>query len=151
MKRIVILVFLGVVSSVFGQRLSFNITNDSIDNEFYLTKINSEILETITIESFNFNVDINFEDGYYFLEKEDEKALLYLKKNDEFTISFDANNFQKSLSFSGKRGAGRNTYIHSKSSELLDKDGIPVPMIISIRMNELKKLNEYSGQNCIYF
>lgn len=123
MKRIVILVFLGVVSSVFGQRLSFNITNDSIDNEFYLTKINSEILETITIESFNFNVDINFEDGYYFLEKEDEKALLYLKKNDEFTISFDANNFQKSLSFSGKRGAGRNTYIHSKSSELLDKDG----------------------------
>ena len=72
MKRIVILVFLGVVSSVFGQRLSFNITNDSIDNEFYLTKINNEILETITIESFNFNVDINFEDGYYFLQKEDE-------------------------------------------------------------------------------
>lgn len=123
MKRIVILVFLGVVSSVFGQRLSFNITNDSIDNEFYLTKINNEILETITIESFNFNVDVNFEDGYYFLQKEDEKALLYLKKNDEFSISFDAKNFQKSLTFSGRRGAGRNTYLHSKRASLLDADG----------------------------
>ena len=123
MKRISILLFLCLVNFVYGQRLSFNITNDSIDSEFYLTKINNEILETITIEALNFNVDINFEDGYYFLQKEDEKVLLYLKKNDEFSISFDADNFQKSLSFTGKRGAGRNTYMHSKNAELLDKDG----------------------------
>jgi hypothetical protein len=35
--------------------------------------------------------------------------------------------------------------------ELLDKDGIPVPVIISIRMNELKNLNKYSGKQCIMF
>ncbi|MFY7671901.1 TlpA family protein disulfide reductase [Tenacibaculum sp. MEBiC06402] len=141
MKRIVILVFLCLVNFVYGQRLSFNITNDSIDSEFYLTKINNEILETITVESFNFNVDVNFEDGYYFLQKEDEKALLYLKKNDEFSISFDAENFQKSLSFSGKRGAGRNTYLHSKRKELLDKDG---------RINPFYKRQFYEGNEQQY-
>ena len=60
MKRILTIVFIGLVTVMYGQRLSFNITNDSINKEFYLTKINNEIVETITIESFNFNVDINY-------------------------------------------------------------------------------------------
>jgi hypothetical protein len=41
--------------------------------------------------------------------------------------------------------------INSCLVELLDNDGIPVPMIISFRLDELKKLNQYSGANCIMF
>ncbi|WP_100926402.1 TlpA family protein disulfide reductase [Tenacibaculum sp. SZ-18] len=141
MKRILTIVFIGLTSVIYGQRLSFNITNDSIKKEFYLTKITNEIVETITIESFNFNVDINLDEGYYFLKKEDEKTLLYLKRNDEFTISFDGENFLKSLTFSGKRGAGRNTYLHSKNIELLDQDG---------NLNTFYKRNFYEGNENKY-
>jgi peroxiredoxin len=123
MKRVLFILMICQTSWMFAQRLSFSISNDSIDNEFYLTKINHKVLETVTIESFNFNVDINFEDGYYIFKKDQDEVLLYLKKNDEFSIAYDAYDFHESISFSGNLGGGRNTYLRSKITKQIDDDG----------------------------
>ncbi|CAM1342150.1 TlpA family protein disulfide reductase [Tenacibaculum amylolyticum] len=123
MKKLVLCLFLLSTGLLFGQRLSFSIRNDSINNEFFLTKINGKIVERITIDELNFTLDTNLDDDYYILEKEDDKILLYLKRNDEFAIAFDADDINNSIAFSGKRGAGRNTYLHSKRTPLLDRTG----------------------------
>lgn len=124
MKKIMLVLLLVQTVLLSAQRLNFNIQNDSIDNELYLTKLNGKVLETIRLETLNFTTDINFDEGYYFLQKEEDKVLLYLHKNDEFSISYDADDFNRSLKFSGKKGAVRNNYLLNKRTERIDATGI---------------------------
>lgn len=109
-------------SSVFSQRIQFEIKNDSVGNTFSLRTLTNKVLELVVIKEDNFKVDVNFEEGYYFLKKEDYFVPLYLKPSDEFTISFDVNNFYNTLVFSGKN-ANLNSYLLSKKTEFINEWG----------------------------
>ncbi len=122
MKKIIISLLLLTVGNVFGQRIQFEIKNDSIGNTFSLRTLTNKVLETVVIKEDHFKVDINFEEGYYFLKKEDHFVPLYLKPSDEFTISFDVNNFYNTLAFSGKN-ADLNTYLLNKKAGFVNEWG----------------------------
>lgn len=112
--RVFLFIVLLSVCVGYGQKISFEIENDSINKKLYFTKVSDEVVEKIIIKDLNFDVKgLNLEEGYYLLKKEDKSALLYLKRSDELTISYDANDFYNTLSFRGK-GSERNVYLYNR-------------------------------------
>jgi len=116
------LVFL-TSSLVSSQKLTFKIKNDSINKKIFLTSIDDTVLKSIYEKENVFEVDyLNLDEGYYLLKKDENSVVLYLKPTDELKISFDNDNFYKSMSFSGE-GAYVNAYLLNKKLGLLDKRG----------------------------
>lgn len=62
----------------------------------------------------NFEMSTKLEDGYYFLQYGRNMMHVYLYPKDELVITFDAENFDNSLSYAGK-GAERNNYLANKA------------------------------------
>ncbi|TCI90167.1 TlpA family protein disulfide reductase [Tenacibaculum sp. M341] len=61
-------------------------------------------------ENGNFKDTLKVENGYFFLSDNKNRATINLNNSDEIVINFDANDFDKSLSFSGK-GAAKNNFL----------------------------------------
>ncbi|TCI92144.1 TlpA family protein disulfide reductase [Tenacibaculum sp. M341] len=122
MKKIVTYVLLFTTTAIFGQRINFEIRNDSIGNVFTIRSLTNKALETVVIKEQNFKVDINFDKGYYLLEKEGNTIPLFLKPSDEFNIAFDANNFYETLVISGQNSA-ENSYLLSRKQIFLNDVG----------------------------
>lgn len=114
MKKIITCLLLCSITSVFGQKIFFNIENDTIGSPYSLRKITNEVVQNITLKEFNFELEkISLNEGYYVLSKNEDKAVLYIKPEHELTISFDAEDFINSLDFSGK-GAAINKFLVEK-------------------------------------
>jgi len=106
-----------------AQKLTFKIKNDSINKKIFITSIDGTILESIYEKENIFEVDyLNLDEGYYLLKKDKNSVVLYLKPTDELKISFDNDDFYRSLTFSGE-GAYVNAYLLNKKLGFLDKRG----------------------------
>ncbi len=123
MKKIVTSLLLLSMTSIFGQKIFFDIENDTIGSTFSIRKVTDEVVRNVTLKTLNFELDgISLEEGYYILQKEEEKAVLYVKPEHELTISFDAEDFHNSLQFSGK-GAPINEFLAKKKAIRLGENG----------------------------
>lgn len=112
-----------VTTIVNSQKLTFKIENDSLIKKIKLTSIDDVVLKSFYEKESTFEVDyLSFDEGFYLLKKDKNSVVLYLKPTDELTISFDDNNFYKSLTFSGE-GSYVNSYLLNKRTEFLDKKG----------------------------
>lgn len=120
----VLLCFLFLTASfVSGQKITFKIQNDTINKKIYLTSIDEVVLKTIIEKENNFVIDyLDFDEGYYLLKKDENSVVLYLKPTDDITITFDNENFYKSLNFSGE-GAYINDYLLNKNTPFLSPNG----------------------------
>lgn len=122
MNRISLLFLLLITSSLFCQKVTFNIKNPPKNGELLFKTLTDDLVKTVYIKSEKTDANIDLEEGYYLLQKEEDEVLLYLKRTDDFVINFDTENFYESIVFIGK-GAERNTFLLRKKLELLDKKG----------------------------
>ncbi len=123
MKTIITILFSFITSVVFAQKLTFEIKNDSVVDAFSIRKITNELVENIYVKEHKSELNsVNFEKGYYLLQKDEKSALIYLKPSDDIKISLDAEKFYSSIAFSGK-GVEINNYLRGRFSGLLDKKG----------------------------
>ena len=122
-KNIFLYTILLTTSLVSSQKLKFEIENDSINKKLSLTSISDEVLKSIYEKGNTFETKfLGFDEGYYLLKKDENSVLLYLKPTDELKITFDNDNFYKSLTFSGE-GSYVNSYLLNKRTEFLDRKG----------------------------
>jgi len=149
MKKLLVVLAVAVSGFVVGQRIEMSTTYigffEAFNEEFDI-KNTWRFYDNSDTNSFNMPalMFIEPEDSLDYIEIVDfDKKYFYRQFRRE-----DGTLFQKRVPMLKIHQDGD---IKSCLVELSDKDGISMPMIISIRMNELKKLNEYSGQNCIMF
>ncbi len=122
-KSIIFYILFLATITVSSQKLTFKIQNDTINKKVYLSSIDDEVLKSIIEKENSFVVDyLGFDEGYYLLKKDENVVVLYLKPTDDITISFDNENFYKSLTFTGE-GAYINTYLLNKKSHFINKKG----------------------------
>jgi len=141
MKRLITCFLVISASVVFGQKITFNIENDSIGSKFSLRTLSNKVLHDVELKEFNFDLpDTNLEEGYYLLKKGENEALLYIRPEDELTINFDAQQFHNSLVFTGG-GADINTYLANRNKVFLDEDG---------EQRDFYKENFYEGNEQTY-
>ena len=120
MKKIVTCLLLCSITSLFGQKIFFNIENDTIGSTFSIRKVTNEVIRNITLKELNFELEkISLDEGYYYLKKEDEEVVLYIKPEHELTIKFDSEDFRNSMEFSGK-GASINKFLSEKNTSRLN-------------------------------
>ncbi|WP_299714262.1 TlpA disulfide reductase family protein [uncultured Tenacibaculum sp.] len=123
MKKIITCLLLCSISSLFSQKITFNIENDTIGSTFSIRKVTNEVVRNVTLKELNFDLDgISLDEGYYILKKEEDKAVLYIKPEHELTISFDAEDFHNSIEFTGK-GALINKFLAEKNAIRLSDNG----------------------------
>mgnify|MGYP001128764559 CR=1 FL=1 len=149
MKKLLVVLAVAVSGAVAGQRIEMSTTdigffeafNEDFDIEntwrFYDNKdtnsFNMPALAFIEPEdSLDYLEIVDFDKKYFYRQFRREDGTLFQQKVPMLKIHQDGD-------------------IKSCLVELLDNDGNAIPMIISIRLNELKKLDEYSGKNCIMF
>ena len=124
MKKIITCLLLCSISSLFSQKITFNIENDTIGSTFSIRKVTNEVVRNVTLKELNFDLDgISLDEGYYILKKEEDKAVLYIKPAHELTISFDAEDFHNSIEFTGK-GALINKFLAEKNATYKKKPRI---------------------------
>lgn len=111
-----------ITNSLFCQKVTFNIKNPPRNSELLFKTLTDDLLKTVYVKSEKTDANIDLEEGYYLLQKEEDEVLLYLKRTDDFVINFDAKNFYKSIEFTGK-GADRNTFLLRKKLSRLNAKG----------------------------
>ncbi|ADR22290.1 hypothetical protein MATR_00690 [Marivirga tractuosa] len=82
-----------------------------------ITDLNNQKIASAELdENGDFSMSFKLEyDGYYSFDYGRNATYIYLYPKDELHISFDANNFESTLTFEGK-GATRNNYLANKSN-----------------------------------
>jgi thiol-disulfide isomerase/thioredoxin len=104
------LLFLNFNKPINNVSITFKIKNPK--NKFVVLRDNYwKPIDTIQLSKKKNNVNLN--EGYYFFSYGDNSAHVYLKPQDNLDISFDAENFQTSLSYFGK-GEKENNYLADK-------------------------------------
>ena len=122
-NTIIFYILLCITSVVSSQKLTFKVANDSLLKKIQVTSIDDVVLKSVYDKENKIEVDyLNLDEGYYLLKKDDNAVVLYLKPTDDLTVSFDDENFYKTLTFSGE-GSYVNSYLLSKKREFLDKKG----------------------------
>jgi thiol-disulfide isomerase/thioredoxin len=132
-----------------------NHTNSSLK----LETINSVLISEINIAS-NGNFDVSFrieKEGYYSFEYGRNSTFVFLYPKDDLLISFDAKDFQNTLTFDGE-GKARNNYLVQKAITdaeatkdlkafyVADEDMF-LSNIQSLKEKHLKLLEEYDTEN----
>ncbi|WP_288955697.1 TlpA disulfide reductase family protein [uncultured Polaribacter sp.] len=120
MKKKLILLFILLNNTLFAKSgkvyITGNVENKTIEN-ITISHLNHRVLITAKLDdNGNFEMSTKLEQGYYFLEYGRSTAYVYLFPKDKIYISFDANNFEKTLNFTGT-GSNRNNYLAIKSIE----------------------------------
>ena len=94
--------------------VSGHIENSSFSSIKIAHLNNQELVETTIDGEGNFKMTARIEDGFYMLSYGRSTAYVYLHPKDNLDLSFDANNFEKTLAFTGI-GSERNNYLAKKS------------------------------------
>jgi thiol-disulfide isomerase/thioredoxin/uncharacterized membrane protein YedE/YeeE len=114
--HIIVLILILLVSyQANGQiKIKGEIKNFTSEKLKILDKREIEIeFQEFHIENGKFNKSINIPDGYYLLNYGDKYVSIFLKNGFDLEINFDANNFEKSLTYSGN-GSKENNYLIKK-------------------------------------
>ncbi len=95
--------------SLSGEVINPSVTTIKITDFKYKALASAELDDTGS-----FKMSTKLEDGFYLLNYGRNTAYVYLYPKDELSVSFDANHFDETLTFSGQ-GAERNNYLAKKS------------------------------------
>lgn len=117
-KTILLLTLLLFQLSIYGQQnvipISGTVEDPTIET-LSITRFDYEPLASASLDSAgNFSMEVSIEnDGYYMLNYGRETTYVYLHPNDQLTVTFNGQNFNETLQFSGS-GALRNNYLIQK-------------------------------------
>ncbi len=120
-KTITILSLAFCTISIFGQSIYGNAKNASKDVTLSLRNIHKKMVKKIPIQGTRFNTgDLGGIEGYFLLRKNSNSTYIYLKPDFNLEVNFDAKDFNKTISFSGK-GAEVNNYLLAKKKLLKER------------------------------
>ncbi|SNR13840.1 TlpA family protein disulfide reductase [Tenacibaculum jejuense] len=122
MRKIVAILIVTIFTTpIFGQSIYGNAKNASKDVTLSLRNIHKRTIKKIPIQETKFNTgDLGGLDGYFLLIKNSNSTYIYLKPEFNLEVNFDAKDFNKTVSFSGK-GAKVNNYLLAKKKLLKER------------------------------
>lgn len=108
-------------TSISAQKIKGIIKNASSETKFSLRTIGERTIKEFSIENGGFEVDdLNLKEGFYLIRKDNSTEHVYLKPSDELVISFDAQKFNETLSYTGE-GSEANNYLVAKGKLQLER------------------------------
>ena len=123
MKKISIalLSVVAFTTSISAQKITGIVKNASSETKLSLRTIGERTIKEFSIENGSFEVDnLNLKEGFYLIRKDNSTEYVYLKPTDELVISFDAQKFDETLSYTGE-GSEANNYLVAKGKLQLER------------------------------